>query len=68
MEIDNSFCSADISSISVSIGFKVGMKSNGAVTADYGTVIKKNLKGLPAGHMFTGESAIREAFNLHSTQ
>lgn len=66
MEIDNTLCSADISSIWVSIDYTVTMKSQGSSTADNGNVYKKSLKGIQAGHSLTGNDAIREAFNLHS--
>lgn len=66
MEIDNTFCSADITSIWVAIDFTVSMKSQGSSTSDNGNIFKKSLNGMLAGHSATGEDAIREAFNLHS--
>ena len=59
MEIDNTFCTVDVTSIWVAIDFTVTMKSDGASTADKGNIYKKSLPGLPAGHSAKGNDSLR---------
>lgn len=48
IEVDNSNCEADINWINVSIHKTVTMRSNGASTSDGGSIIHRQLNGVPA--------------------
>ena len=48
LEIDNSQCTSDISSISVSVDNTVTMRSQGASTSSHNRVAGKTCGGLPA--------------------
>ena len=54
VEVDNSLCAADISSIWVSIDYTVKMSSEGATTADHGNVTKSSMPGIMNGQSATG--------------
>ena len=54
MEVDNSLCTADISSIWVSIDFTVKMSSEGASTSDRGNITKTSMPGIMASQTATG--------------
>lgn len=49
LEIDNSLCAADMPTIRLSVDYTVSMKSDGASTADHGTIFSKNINGMKAG-------------------
>jgi hypothetical protein len=49
IEIDNSHCSANISTINISVSKTVTMRSQGHSTSDSGTVFNKLINGLYAG-------------------
>jgi len=53
MEIDNSNCTADITTISINIQNQVLLRSGGSSTADNYPVINKQINGVPAGQKLT---------------
>jgi len=48
IEVDNSNCEANINWMNISIRKTVTMRSNGASTADGGSIYHKQLNGVPA--------------------
>lgn len=53
IEVDNSQCTADIPTIGIGISNTVSMKSNGAGTADHGTIIGKQINGVAREQLAT---------------
>lgn len=59
IEVDNSKCDADMPKINIAVSFTVTMKSQGAQTADNGTVFSKQINGLAANQSATVTYSMR---------
>ena len=66
LEVDNTQCQADITSISVRVQNNVTMRSQGHATGDGRCIFSKSINGVPAGMAYVGDQAIREQFQMPS--
>lgn len=64
IEIDNSHCSANIQTISISVNNQVTLRSQGSATSDSRSFFNKQINGVYAGECLVGEKAIKEQFMM----
>jgi len=64
IELDNTQCKADISSISIRVSNSVTLRSQGRSTSDNYTIFTKVVGGVAAGGACLGPQAIRESFQM----
>ena len=53
IELDNTGCTANITSIQISVTNTVTLRSQGRATSDTYTVFRKGVNGVPAGMAYT---------------
>lgn len=64
IEVDNSQCSANVKTISISVTNQVTMRSQGHSTSVPRTFFTKTINGLNGGESLVGEKAIRDQFMM----
>lgn len=53
IQVDNTNCTVDINSITISVTNNVTLRSRGNSTSDHYTVFRKQVNGIPAGMAYT---------------
>ena len=64
IEVDNTMCTVNINTITISVTNHVTMRSQGRSTGDHYTIFRKSINGVPMGMAFVGDKAIRESFQM----